>query len=141
MATVAEIKAKLKALLDATEAFGSVYTEDRERIEQPQPAAVLMWHDGGSAEPEANTAEEVTTSLLLRLLVPRGPVGGEVVMQQTTDTKLEKVRETIRKNPTLATNGLPLVLSCRTVSWDIGYDAENARMETEIRVSVTYEEG
>lgn len=148
MPTLAAIKAKLKGVLDATSQFGSVYTEDVERIEKPDPAAIVMWHDGGSQSPQANTAEEVTTILVLDLMVLMGPNGSnpgpEVVMQRNLDSKLEAVRTAVRKNPTLATSGAPLVLSCRVQSWDntVVRDSNERpiRMQSEIKVAVTYEE-
>lgn len=141
MATTRAIKGALKSLLAATGRFGSIYTNDRERIENPNPASVVMWHDGGSQRPQAVTAVDRTTNILVRILVPQPPQNGEEPMQDLTDELVDLVLDTLSQNPTLDTGGGPLVLSAMPTEWDITYDPGNKRMVAEIKVAVTREEG
>lgn len=129
----------MQTLLDASAKFGSVYTEDRERIEKPVPAAIVMWNESGSQVPGAGEMVTRTINLILRLLVPRLATSGDVKMQTDNDTKLQDLLEVIRDNPQLDTGSGPLVLSCFAQSWDINYDPEHKRMVTDVRVAVEYE--
>jgi len=146
MATTKQIKAAIKAVLDATGQLGSVYTVDVERIERPQPAYVTMWHDGGSQTPEAGTTVERTTRLLVRLITPRPPVGTNSVdslaaLQEAHDDNVDLCLEALRAAPTLDTGSGPLVLSCMVESWDVKFNDAEKRMDSEFVVVVTRQEG
>lgn len=124
MATIAGIKTSIKALLDAAKVggvpvFGSVYTEARERIENPNPAAVMMWHDSWSQEQAAmGGMYERREVLLLWVFIRRPPVYGETQMQTEMDAKVEALDTALRSNPTLTGT----VLHCQAISCTFDYD-------------------
>ena len=134
MATIAGIKTAIKALLDATSEFGSVYTEDRERIENPNLASITMFHDGGNEAQNTLTSWKRTLRLLVRILVPRAPTDGETVMQTTVDSKIEALLEALHDDPTLSDT----VEWVSIPSWDVTYDQERKRMVAELTVSIAY---
>lgn len=141
MSTIATIKTAIKTMLDATMKFGSVYTDCRERIEQPSPASVMMYHDSGNQEPETYGSFGRTSNLILYLFVPRPAVNGDAAMQVQMDTSLEDLLQAFIDNPTLG----GMVEWCMANTWDItaGQEAQGdgrvvTRMIAEVRVSVRY---
>jgi hypothetical protein len=139
--TVAQIKTAIKTAADATSKFGSVYTDCRERIEKPSPAAVMMFHDSGSQETASYATFQRTPNLILYLFVPRLATNGDAEMQQQMDESLEDLLQVFIDDPTLG----GLVEWCSVDSWDISVAQETAqngaivvRMIAEVRVSVRY---
>lgn len=128
MATIAGIKTAIKTLLDAATldgaaAFGSVYTEARERIENPNPAAVIMWHDSWSQEQAAmGGMYERRDVLLLWVFIRRAPVYGETKMQTEMDRRVDALDAALRSNPTLTGT----VLHCQATSCMFDYDKVEA---------------
>lgn len=142
MSTISAIKTAIKTALDATTKFGTVYTDCRERIEQPSPASVMMYHDSGKQETETYGSFGRTSNLILYLFVPRLAANGDAAMQVQMDTSLEDLLQAFIDNPTLADT----VQWCMADSWDISVAQETqaggalvVRMIAEVRVSVRYE--
>ena len=141
MPTIGTIKTAIKTTLDATAKFGSVYTDCRERIEQPSPAAVMMFHDSGSQETATYDSFGRKSNLILYLFVPRLATNGDAAMQVQMDTSLEDLLKAFIDNPTLTDT----VEWCMADSWDITVAQETlqdgrlvVRMIAEVRVSVRY---
>jgi hypothetical protein len=138
---IGTIKTAIKTALDATSKFGSVYTDCRERIENPSPASVMMFHDSGNQETETYGSFRRASNLILYLFVPRLAANGDAAMQQQMDTSLEDLLQVFIDNPTLTDT----VEWCMADSWDISVAQETqgdgkvvTRMIAEVRVSARY---
>lgn len=138
MATVsiATVKARIKTILDATGDFGSVYTEERRRVDNPLKPYVMMWTDGGSQDVEAGDDLMRQPVILIRIFVPEEPgPSGDVDLQTTMDSAFESAADALRAKPKLNTDSGdgPLVIDSLVESWTQRYDPELKRGVVELR--------
>lgn len=137
--SIATVKSRVKAIFDNTGSFGSVYTTERRRVEDPTKPYVMMWHDGGNQDFEAGDDLRRRVRLLIRIFVPELPgPDGEVDMQENTDTAVEAALEALQADPRLRAGGSPLVIDSIVRSWDITYDPEGNRNRAELTFEASW---
>ncbi len=138
MADIADIKAAVKAAIDATGEFGSVYTEARERVENPNPAGVMMWHDSWSQVPcDLDGGFARTDVLILWVVMQRPALFGEAQMQVDMTGKAEAVNRAINSDPTLG--GLARFAHISSCEFDYDRTEAGPRMLATMRLEVEHE--
>lgn len=138
MASVSDIKTRLKTILAAVSGIDQVFTEDREEIEGV--TYVVMMHTGFTAKPGPGTTESVTDAIQVSIIL-HDAAGDLPTMFARASTLMQSCRQAIRAYPTLDTGAGPLVFSCRVVAGAVNIIDTMDRVIVDLTVQAEHEEG